>query len=271
MNQPMTFMWNNETAEMAKKAGATGGISETGAYEGEIVSAVYTFGKDGSQSQALELSLDSNGAKANYLRINFLGKDGQQTFGMGLVSALMWVAQVKQAQPQQVQGQNGVEWHCPALVGKKVGLFLQKVLYTKNDGGDGYKFEVRHVFQPGTRKTYAEHAENAPAEAISALELSMKDKDERTTAALNSPAHAMPRPAVTRMQIRLVAHRSRVYSRAAVCHQRTLTTISRSRRSACRSRPTLSMRYDTRTGRNQGRHGVPALAQREKRMVVAVG
>lgn len=56
MNQPMTFMWNNETAEMAKKAGSTGGISETGAYEGEIVSAVYTFGKDGSQSRALELS-----------------------------------------------------------------------------------------------------------------------------------------------------------------------------------------------------------------------
>jgi hypothetical protein len=180
MNQPMTFMWNNETAEMAKKAGAAGGISETGAYEGDIISAVYTFGKDGSQSQALEISLDSNGLKANYLRINFLGKDGQQTFGMGLVSALMWAAQIKQAQPQQVQGKDGIEWHCPALVGKKVGLFLQKVLYTKNDNSDGYKFEVRHVFQPGTRKTYAEHAENAPAETIAALELSMKDKDERS-------------------------------------------------------------------------------------------
>ena len=179
MNQPMTFVWDNEAAEMARKAGATGGISETGAYEGDITSAVYTFGKDGSQSQALELSLDSNGLKANFLRINFLGKDGQQTFGMGLVSALMWAAQVRQVQPQQVQGQNGPEWHCPALVGKKVGLFLQKILYTKNDGGDGYKFEVRHVFQPGTRKTYAEHADNAPAEAIAALELSMKDKDDR--------------------------------------------------------------------------------------------
>ncbi|MCV5977277.1 hypothetical protein OFO29_33570, partial [Escherichia coli] len=92
--------------------------------------------------------------------------------GMGLVSALMWAAQIKQAQPQQVQGKDGIEWHCPALVGKKVGLFLQKVLYTKNDNSDGYKFEVRHVFQPGTRKTYAEHAENAPAETIAALELS---------------------------------------------------------------------------------------------------
>lgn len=80
----------------------------------------------------------------------------------------------------------------PGTGWQKVGLFLQKVLYTKNDGGDGYKFEVRHVFQPGTRKTYAEHAENAPAEAIAALELSMKDKDERIHggAQLSGPRNA---------------------------------------------------------------------------------
>ena len=88
MNQPMSFVWNTEAASLAKKAGATGGISETGAYEGFITSAIYTFGKDGSQSQALELSLDSDGAKANYLRINYIGKDGQQTFGMGLICLL---------------------------------------------------------------------------------------------------------------------------------------------------------------------------------------
>lgn len=179
MNQPMSFVWNTEAASMAKKAGSTGGISETGAYEGVIASAIYTFGKDGSQSQALELSLDSNGAKANYLRINFIGKDGQQTFGMGLISAILWAAQVKNAQPEQIQTTEGTEWHCPALEGKKVGLFLQKVLYTKGDGSDGYKFEVRHVFQPGTRRTYAEYSENEPATAISALEQSMKDKDDR--------------------------------------------------------------------------------------------
>lgn len=179
MNQPMAFIWNTEAASLAKKAGTSAGISETGAYEGVITSAIYTFGKDGSQSQALELSLDSNGAKANYLRINFIGKDGQQTFGMGLVTAIMWAAQVKRADPQEVQGEQGIEWHCPALEGKKVGLFLQKNLYTKNDGTDGYKFEVRHVFQPGSRRTYAEHSENAPAETISLLESTMKDKDER--------------------------------------------------------------------------------------------
>jgi len=179
MNQPMSFVFDAAASELAKKAGASANISETGAYEVEITSAIYTFGKDGSQSQALEISVDANGLKGNYIRINFLGKDGQQTFGMGLVTALMWAAQVKQAQPQQIQGPNGTEWHCPALVGKKAGLFLQKVLYTKNDGADGYKFELRHVFQAGTRKTYAEHAENSPAETIAMLETTMKDKDDR--------------------------------------------------------------------------------------------
>lgn len=182
MNQqpiPMGFVWNAQAAELAKTAGTAGGISETGAYEGIISSAIYSFGKDGSQSQALEISLDSNGAKANYLRINYCGKDGAPTFGLGLISSLLWACQVKEAQPVQQQTQEGIVWTNPALIGKKVGLMLQKVLYTKTDGGEGYKFEVRHVFQPGTRKTYSEHASNEPAKVIDHLCETMKDKDER--------------------------------------------------------------------------------------------
>ncbi|HED3851540.1 TPA: hypothetical protein R4217_000360 [Enterobacter soli] len=179
MNQPISFTWDQQSAAAALKAGSAAGISETGAYEGDITSAVYEFGKDGSQSQALVLSLDADGQKANFLRINFLGRDGSQTFGMGLIAAIMWVAQVKNAQAQQRQGQNGPEWCLPALEGKRVGLFLQKLLTTKQDGSDGYKFEVRHVFQPGSRLTYKEFTEKTPAEAIAALERTMKDKDDR--------------------------------------------------------------------------------------------
>lgn len=179
MNQPISFTWDQQSAAAALKAGSAAGFSETGAYEGDITSAVYEFGKDGSQSQALVLSLDADGQKANFLRINFLGRDGSQTFGMGLIAAIMWVAQVKNAQAQQRQGQNGPEWFLPALEGKRVGLFLQKLLITKQDGSDSYKFEVRHVFQPGSRLTYKEFTEKTPAEAIAALERTMKDKDDR--------------------------------------------------------------------------------------------
>ncbi|MDR7940348.1 hypothetical protein RIU82_10395 [Enterobacter soli] len=179
MNQPISFTWNQQSAEAALKAGSSAGISETGAYEVVITSAVYEFGKD-SQSQALMLSLDADGQKANFIRINFIGRDGSQTFGMGLIAAIMWAAQVKDAQAQQRQGQNGPEWFLPAIEGKRVGLFLQKILTTKQDGsGDSYKLEVRHVFQPGSRLTYKEFTEKTPAEAIATLERTMKDKDDR--------------------------------------------------------------------------------------------
>nr|WP_231566291.1 MULTISPECIES: hypothetical protein [unclassified Serratia (in: enterobacteria)] len=184
--QPMTF---NFDPELAKKAGAGMGITENGAYEGTIISAVYTFGKDGSQSQGLELSFDSNGARANYMRINFLGRDGEPTFGMGLISALLWSAGINSAQPVQVQGTEGPEWHNQALEGKNVGLVLQKTLYTKQDGGDGYKMEVRQVFKPGTKKTYAEHAENALAEAVDKLVALLKDRDERDPNAGKTSTH----------------------------------------------------------------------------------
>lgn len=180
--QPMSFKFDPEAA---KKAG-TMGISENGAYEGVIASAVYTFGKDGSQSQALEISLDSNGAKANYLRINYLGKDGEPTFGMGLISALMWSAGIKEAAPVQVQGPDGAEWHNQALVGKSVGLVLQKTLYTKGDGKDGYRMEIRQAFKCGTRKTYAEHAENSPAEAVDKMVATLKDRDDRIPNAVSN-------------------------------------------------------------------------------------
>jgi hypothetical protein len=105
-----------------------------------------------------------------------------------------------------VQTENGVEWHCPALVGKKVGLFLQKVLYTKGDGTDGYKFEVRHIFQPGSRRTYAEYSENEAATAIAALEKSMKDKDDRVQGNLSFPVAVASRLALTLMRKTLMQY-----------------------------------------------------------------
>lgn len=178
MNKPMSFTFDQHAA---LKAGASAGITDTGAYEGNIQSAVYEFGKDGSQSQTLVLSLDSDGQKANFLRINFLGRDGSPTFGMGLISALMWAARIKDAQPKERHGPNGAEWCLPEIEGKHVGMFLQKILTSKQDGSDSYKFEVRHVFQPGSRLTYREFSEKIPAEAIATLERTMKDKDDRHT------------------------------------------------------------------------------------------
>ncbi|MDL4447745.1 hypothetical protein [Klebsiella michiganensis] len=179
MNQPIAFSWDKQASEAAMKAGSGAALSETGAYEADILSAVYEFGKEGSQSQAIVFSIDADGQKANYVRIYVAGRNGEQTFGVGLISAILWAAQVRDAKPQQRQGQEGPEWFIPALEGRRVGLFLQKVLTTKQNGSEGYKFDVKHVFQPGTRLTYKESVEKIPAETIAALERTVKDKDER--------------------------------------------------------------------------------------------
>lgn len=179
MNQPIAFSWTKEAKEAALKAGSGAVITETGAYEADIISAIYEFGKDGSQSQTLMLSLDADGQKTNFVRINFIGRDGAQNYGMGTIAALMWAANVKDLQPRQRNGQDGIEWFLPDLEGKRAGFFLQKVLTTKQNGSDGYKFEVRHIFQPGTRLTYKEYSEKTPAETIATLERTVKDKDDR--------------------------------------------------------------------------------------------
>lgn len=165
--------------ELARTAGA-GGASETGAYSGIISSAIFTCGRD-SQSEAMEFSIDSDVGKINYLRINFMGREGQPLkHGTALINAIMGLIKIKQLNAVEVvNGEGEVELHCKELEGKPIGLVLQKVLYTKNDGSDGYKFDPKQVFSANTRKTYKEAIDNAPAEAVDKLLAVLKDKDER--------------------------------------------------------------------------------------------
>jgi len=165
-------------AESAKSSGP-GGATETGAYAGNIRSALFTNGRD-SQSQSIELALDSDVGAINYLRISYIGRDGSPLKGgTAMINAIMGLTNTKQLFATEVQGENGPEMHCRELEGKPIGFVLQKVLYTKTDGGDGYKFEIRQAFGTKTRKTYKEAMENLPAEAVEKLLATLSDRDER--------------------------------------------------------------------------------------------
>lgn len=184
--QPM-FTFDDESA---RTAGA-GGASETGAYAGNISAAIFTTGRD-SQSEAMEFSIDSDVGKINYLRINYKGREGQPLkHGAALINAIMGLTKVKQLNAVELtNGEGEIELHCKELEGKPIGFVLQKILYTKNDGGDGYKFDVKQVFGANTRKTYKEAIDNAPAEAVAKLLAVLKDKDERL--ANDAPQHSGP-------------------------------------------------------------------------------
>lgn len=174
--------------ESARTAGA-GGASETGAYAGNISAAIFTTGRD-SQSEAMEFSIDSDVGKINYLRINYKGREGQPLkHGAALINAIMGLTKVKQLNAvEMTNGDGEIELHCKELEGKPIGFVLQKILYTKNDGGDGYKFDVKQVFGANTRKTYKEAIDNTPAEAVTKLLAVLKDKDERI--ANDAPQHS---------------------------------------------------------------------------------
>lgn len=186
MQQPIfTF-----DADSAKAAGPSG-ASEGGAYAGTIKTAVFTSARDtDSQSQSMEFTLDADVGSINYLRVSYIGRDGTPLRGgTAMINAIMGLTKVTALHATEVRNEQGeIEYHCKELEGKPIGFVLQKVLYTKNDGKDGYRFEIRQAFGTKTRKTYREAVDNLPPEVVDKLVASLTDKDERIQGGGGGPA-----------------------------------------------------------------------------------
>lgn len=182
MNQPMTVMTvMTYDQESAAKAGGGDFISEGGAHVCTILEAKYI--EAGTGSKGIEFSVQTDdGLKGNFIKVYFAkaAAPGQPQEpikgGQSLLNAMMGITQAQALTARQ--GQDG-EYYCPELQGKKLGLFLQKVLYSKNAGGDGYKFDIVVPFNPVDRKTMREILDNKPAQTIDRMQSSYKDKDER--------------------------------------------------------------------------------------------
>lgn len=172
----MGFTYNQESA---LKAGGT--AKETGAYVGTIEAADYKRAKSGSAG--LELSIKTqDGSEFNYLTLWYMKADGSEIKGgSSMINAIMGLTHTQALSERQVGvGNNGAGlFEAPELIGKEIGLLLQKSWYTKNDGGDGYKFEIRLPFNPKTKQTLKEQVSNAPAEMVDRMASTLTDKDER--------------------------------------------------------------------------------------------
>lgn len=173
----MGFQYDQNSA---MKAGGT--AKETGAYVGHIATAEYKRANTGSAG--LELSFKTqDGSEFNYIKLWYQKADGTEIKGgSSMINAIMGLTNVQQLSEKQVgvdqQTQKPI-FTAPELIGKDVGLLLQKVWYTKDDGSDGYKFEIRLPFNPGTKQTLKEQINNAPAEMLNRMLSTMKDKDDR--------------------------------------------------------------------------------------------
>jgi hypothetical protein len=175
MNQ--SFMQYNE--ESAKKAGGGEGLSEGGAYICEITSAKYTSASTGTHGIEFEIKT-VDGLTGKYITAYYAKANNEPIkSGQNILNAMMGVLNIPALSfASRAVGMETVNV-VPELEGKTVGLFLQKKLFTKNDGKEGYSFSIRTPFNPVDSKTLKEIAENKPAQAIERMSNSYKDLDER--------------------------------------------------------------------------------------------
>lgn len=162
-------------------AGVSNYVSESGAYGGRVLAAEWNV-SSGKGTKGIEITFETaEGLKANYLSLWYEKADGTQLSGAKMLNAIMGCTKVSSLTSRAVNQSDGsTKYFCPELENKSIGLILQKVLYTKSDGQDGYKFEIRIPFIPQTGKTLAEQLGNKDAVTVSNILKTLADKDERT-------------------------------------------------------------------------------------------
>jgi len=169
----------------ARQANANNYIDQSGKYIGEFTLAEAVTSKNGTEG--IEFSFkNQDGQQANYLTLWTYNSNGEALYGYKVLSAILTVIGVKEIQPKKgtIKDANGNPRQViafPELHGKPIGLVLQKVLYTKNDGKGGYKFNIYAPFQASTELMAKELLDGATQpRALAGMIASLKDKDERT-------------------------------------------------------------------------------------------
>ncbi|MDB4261432.1 hypothetical protein N9878_01055 [bacterium] len=181
------FTYNQE---QASTVGAGQYVTKSGGFDVKVVRAVTTRSQtQGSQAQFLEMDFETReGQKCNYVSICFVKGDGTQLdFGNKLIQAIMGCAGVQHLTIDQ-QG-NATE-----LLGKSFKAILQRIDFTKNNGQDGYKFELK-LPALMTGQTIQEQVSNKEAQAFAIYAGSVEDKDDRKT--INSAPQQNSAPQMT--------------------------------------------------------------------------
>lgn len=170
----------------AVTAGVSNYVNDSGAYGGKVLTAEWVASSQ-KQTKGIEFSFETDdGLKANYLTIWYQKAGGEPLSGSKMLNAIMGCCKVSNLTSKVVNYPDGTKYFCPELEGKALGLILQKVLYTKNDDSDGYKFEIRIPFIPQTGKTLAEQLGGKGALTVNKILSTLTDKDDRCNSGQSS-------------------------------------------------------------------------------------
>jgi hypothetical protein len=173
-------------------------ITETGAYVGAFTKAEKITSTKGTTG--IEFSFVSREKQsADFLTLWTVNKDGEQIYGFKQLMALMTCMRVKDVSEKQgtvEKFENGQKVKVaatihPELMGKPIGVLLQKEEYEKNNGQIGHKFNLAGFFDPQTRMTATEILDKAgSADKLDKMIAALKDKPLQKRAAANYGAPA---------------------------------------------------------------------------------
>lgn len=148
------------TAEARKADNFSSVIRDTGKYICTITRAQKLLSKKGTEGVGFSVKSD-DGATANYLDVWTVSAAGKGLMGNGIVNAILCCAKIKEAAEGPIEFdvwdnderrmvKTTAEGY-PVLMGKKIGLVLQRELSTREDTGDDQdRVVIAAVFEPGT-------------------------------------------------------------------------------------------------------------------------
>lgn len=185
----LDFTFDSEAAEAADSFSTR--IDTTGKYTGKITLARAIVAGTGTKGVSLVIEAADGGL--GDVTLYTTKADGQKLSGYNQIQSMMGLLGLK-------TGLRGVAGRAtfydpdtggrteqdatlyPDLCGKPLGFVLQKRLYTKRDGTDGWGLQLVAVFDAQTGATWSERKAGAPIAKIAKLLSSLKDKDERKAA-----------------------------------------------------------------------------------------
>lgn len=178
-------------------------ITETGKYIGTITRAEKLTSTQGTSGLGLSFKAD-DGSTANYIDIWIRKANGDDLFGLKTVNALLACLRVRGAEEGQIEfdawdkSAGGMVRRkapgYPALMGKRIGLLLQKTKETDGKGNDRDGIAIYAVFQPETELTASEvlDSKTTPEKLPKMLQALMLNpvRDNRKKGATAMPAPA---------------------------------------------------------------------------------
>jgi hypothetical protein len=188
----MTTQYEFDESAASKADDVAGRVDQSGTYIGTFKMARPMKSSKGTEGVAFEF-VSPGGGSADFT-LWTRKEDGSAVFGMNQLQAIMAVLNVRGLKASKgkftaFDADSGTRLEQEGevfseLIGKSIGVVLQKELYTKNNGAEGFRMNLYGIFHAESKLTASEIKERKTTpEKLEKMLRSLKTKDSRRAVA----------------------------------------------------------------------------------------